>query len=83
MQCLFGPNKIVPPERAAEILKGCARDDRHFECHKGTIRGEPIVCAGFVAAVERGTIANQSVQVACRLGLLNPIDPETGKKPKP
>lgn len=68
-QCLFSRNRIVSAERKAQILADCARKDRHFECHKGTIAGERIVCAGFAKRHD-----SQALQVARRLGLIVLVD---------
>ncbi len=46
-QCLFGPNAIVSAARRRELLVGCRRDDRTFECHKATILGRKVTCRGF------------------------------------
>lgn len=48
-QCLFGSNRIVSPERAAQVLATCHEDSRHFVCHKATLVGDETVCAGFYA----------------------------------
>jgi len=45
-QCLTTRNRIVPGERAAQLVAGCRRDDVHFQCHKGTIAGLNIHCRG-------------------------------------
>lgn len=77
-QCLFGKNKVVSDTRRDDILRECARKDRYFECHKGTLRGDKVVCAGFVEAVNRDEIPNSTVQIVSRLGMLVPVDPVTG-----
>lgn len=46
-QCLFSKARIVSEKRAREVVATCLREDRHFECHKGTLEGEEIVCANF------------------------------------
>lgn len=46
-QCLFSKDRIVSASRMKEILKTCQKEDTHFLCHKGTIKGEDIVCRGF------------------------------------
>jgi hypothetical protein len=45
-QCLTTSNRIVPGERAAEIVRGCRRDDIHFICHKGQAAGLIVHCRG-------------------------------------
>ena len=79
-QCLFGKNKVVSDERRDDILRECEQKNRYFECHKGTIRKDKVVCAGFVEAVNRDEIPNSTVQIATRLGMLDPVDPVTGKR---
>lgn len=46
-QCLFSKNKIVDEKRKQELLSECERDQTHFNCHKGTIAGQNVVCNGF------------------------------------
>lgn len=46
-QCLFSKNKIVSDERKAEILKDCADNNKHFQCHKATIKGVQGTCRAF------------------------------------
>jgi hypothetical protein len=46
-QCLFTKNRIVSQKRTNQIIKDCIREDGHFECHKGTINGDKIVCRSF------------------------------------
>lgn len=45
-QCLYTENRIVSKVRAAEIIQETIRNDCNFECHKGTIAGEDIICRG-------------------------------------
>ena len=77
-QCIFSVSRIVSDVRAEEILAACDREEHFFECHKSTIRGEPIVCAGYAESVRRNERTNQAVQVADRLGFVHLVDPETG-----
>lgn len=30
-----------------ELVEQCLQEDKYFECHKGTIVGEHLVCRGF------------------------------------
>lgn len=46
-ECLFSKDKIVSDKRRSQVLKQCQREDAHFICHKATIRGEEVCCAGF------------------------------------
>lgn len=70
-QCLFSKNKIVTDESKVKVLADCARNDSHFECHKGTLVGRKIVCAGFA---KRGT--SQMLQIAQRLRAIVIVDPK-------
>ena len=45
-QCLYSQNKIVSDERRAEILRNVARMDSYFVCHKASIKGAVVCCAG-------------------------------------
>lgn len=71
-QCLLGPNRIVSSNRAAEILKQCARDDTHFLCHKGTMAGRQIGCRGHY-----DTAPGRVPRFAQWLDLVTEIDPDT------
>lgn len=44
-QCLTTRNRIVSGERAAEIVRGCRREQNHFVCHKSPA-GQIIHCRG-------------------------------------
>ena len=77
--CLFGPNKIVDDRRKAQVLAETARNRSHFECHKGTIRGKAVVCAGYAEAERRGEVDSQSLRIARRLGIVREVDPDTGE----
>lgn len=45
-QCLMTKDRIVPGERAAEILTECRAEDINFLCHLGTTAGQEIACRG-------------------------------------
>lgn len=46
--CPFGPDRCVPAARAAELLRECDLEDKHFICHEWVNEGgEPVTCAGF------------------------------------
>lgn len=81
-QCLFGPRPIVGADRRVEVLYDCARHQTWFECHKGTLRGQHLMCAGYAAQAERGS--NITVLVLLRLGralgVVHRVDPETGAR---
>lgn len=44
-QCLTTKARIVPGERAAEIIKRCRATNNHFICHKAP-EGEIVHCRG-------------------------------------
>lgn len=71
-RCLFSRNKIISDKSKAKVLADCARNDSHFECHKGTLGGRKIVCAGFV---KRGT--SQMLRIAQRLRAIVIVDPKS------
>lgn len=68
-ECLFSDARIVSTESKAAILAECARDDTHFLCHKGTIAGQDIVCAGFFT---RHT--SRGIRLARVLGVMRMVD---------
>lgn len=45
-ECLTSKNRIVCADRAAELEAGCRASDTHFQCHKGTLAGLNVHCAG-------------------------------------
>lgn len=53
-----------------EIVSGCLRRDTHFECHKGTIKGEQVVCAGWY-----NQYSSQMIRIAGRLNAIEFIEP--------
>lgn len=72
-QCLYDPNnRIVPAKRAAQIMKECTRKDNNFRCHKGTILGEDVMCAGDIDSRGYGQMA----RIAGRLGMIERVDPD-------
>lgn len=46
-QCLFTKHKIVSDERKASIIKDCLENNKHFICHKASIKGTNVTCRGF------------------------------------
>lgn len=82
-QCLYDPkNRIVSDARAAQIMRECSRKDNNFLCHKGTILGEEIYCAGDFD--QRGP--GQMGRIAGRIGVLERVsadDIERRMKEKP
>lgn len=70
-QCLFSKNKIVDNKRRREILKDCKESDKHFECHKGTIKGRKVMCKGFFEVMP-----TQTQILANAVGMIVEIKPE-------
>jgi hypothetical protein len=64
-QCLFSKNRIVNAARMKEIISSCVRNDNHFECHKGTLDGKNIVCAGWYSRY-----TSQMIRIAGRLNVI-------------
>lgn len=56
-QCLFSKNKIVSDDRKAEILKDCEENNKHFQCHKATIKGVKGTCRAFYDKCTNPTIS--------------------------
>lgn len=71
-QCLFTSNRIVSKGRAAQLIKDTLRKDTEFECHKGTIAGQHIVCRGWF-----DRYPTQNIRIAGRLGVIKYVDPES------
>lgn len=46
-ECLFSNNKLVNEERKQELLTQCEIEQTHFNCHKGSLIGQNVVCNGF------------------------------------
>jgi hypothetical protein len=79
-QCLFSSAKIVSDERRADLLAGCAAEDRHFVCHKATIAGheQDVCCRGFFDEMDG---VGQLRRIAERLGVVRFVDPATLEEP--
>ena len=77
-QCLFGPNKVVTDASKRKVLRDCVREDRHFVCHKSSIRDpdEDMACRGFV---EHYRGVGQLLRIARSLGVAREADPDTGE----
>lgn len=58
-QCLFTDNKIVPDDRAEEVVQEALSSDSWFECHKGTLQGQSIVCRGFWNKYKKDSLATR------------------------
>lgn len=71
-QCLYTSNRIVSNARATQIIRDCAKKDTHFECHKGTIAGNPVVCRGCFESRNPG----QLVRIMERLNGIEFVDVE-------
>jgi hypothetical protein len=68
-QCLFSKDRIVSAQRVREILNDCKREDRHFACHKATMRGQDVCCRSFY-----DTRTSNMTRIARRLGTVEFID---------
>lgn len=66
-QCLFSKNRIVAKRRAAEIIKGCVKDQSYFICHKASIEGKDIMCRGYYDKLGH---YSQSLKIAERLNIV-------------
>lgn len=71
-QCLFSKNRIVSSKRMSDILQSCVLKDSHFNCHKGTIVDETIVCKGFY-----DNYSSNLIRIMGRLNGLQFVNPET------
>ena len=77
-QCLFTANKIVSQRRMSDVLRTCKREDRHFVCHKHTIRdeGSQVCCRAFYDA---NPLATNLMRIAHRLRAVRFVDFDTGE----
>lgn len=73
-QCLFTENRIVSVERMMEILDGCEEEDKHFICHKSSIKdGGNVCCRGFY---DRDPNRTNLMRIAHRLGVVEEVHVE-------
>lgn len=73
-QCLFSSAKIVDEDRKADILETCAREDKHFICHKFTIAegsDSQVCCRGFYG---QDPAATNLMRIAGRLGAVEFVE---------
>lgn len=71
-QCLFTKDKIVSDECKAELLRELKHNGKHFFCHKGTIKGENIICKGSIEAGFNIDLFN----AAQAMGMIKYVKPE-------
>lgn len=81
-ECLFTPDRVVDVPRMQAVLRQCKvrpyytgpqrGGERDFECHKGTLAGQHIVCRGFYDTYPDHSPA---MQIAGRLGLVQFVTP--------
>lgn len=72
-QCLTTRNRIVPGERAAELIRECRATGNHFVCHKGSIAGLIVHCRG-VDDILEGSRAHRFAQ---QFGIpIREVDPD-------
>ena len=77
--CLLSSDSIVSPERRKDIIQGCVKNQTHFQCHKGTINGEDILCKTFFDTLGSHS---QMVRIANRLNMIEFVEqPEHDKLP--
>ena len=62
-QCLCSPRRIVPKERARQIISDCLENETHFICHKSPT-GEIVHCRGVHDLHE-----SQAFQLAQAIGI--------------
>lgn len=77
-QCLFSKDRIVSAARVREILSGCAREDKHFTCHKASIAGRDVCCRAFY-----DTRSTNLIRIARRLNAVRFVNPATGRSTTP
>ena len=68
-ECLFSDGRIVTAERRDQIVAECLEEDRHFLCHKGTIEGQEIMCAGFCTRY-----TSRGLRIAQAFGIVRHVD---------
>jgi hypothetical protein len=68
-KCLFSKDKIVNNDRRKEVLNDCKKDDTHFVCHEGTIKGEDICCKAFY-----DTQSTNMIRISQRLGMVEFVE---------
>lgn len=45
--CLLSKDRIVPSDRANQIIKDCVKEQTHFICHKASMNDEDVCCRKF------------------------------------
>lgn len=75
--CLLSENRIVSAKRAKDIIKGCAKNQTHFLCHKSTMEGTEIVCHTFF---EKLGHVSQMVRIAERLNMVEFVEQPKSEK---
>lgn len=72
-ECLLSLERIVSGGRAAELIKQCRREDKHFVCHKGSIAGINLHCRGM-----NDIAPSRAYRFAKDFGIpIREIDPDT------
>lgn len=75
--CLLSKNRIVSPQRAKEIIQGCAKDQTHFICHKASMNDEDIVCRFFY---DKFGHVSQMIRIAERLNAVEFVEQPASEK---
>jgi hypothetical protein len=74
---LLSKDSIVSPARRKDILKTCAKEQTHFQCHKATIEGKDILCKKFY---DKFGHLSQMVRIAERLNMVEFVDQPDAEK---
>lgn len=82
-QCLFSKDRLVSADQANALIRASLQDGGFFNCHKGSIAGEPLVCNQFWQTYRHKC---DTLQLAQRLdamfggGNIHLLDPDTMQK---
>lgn len=76
-ECLFTKDRVVGSKRAKEVISQCLKEDKYFFCHKGTINGVDIVCAGFYERFFRDIL---SLRFATAFNIIDKVNPDDYEK---
>lgn len=71
--CLFSKDRIVPAQRAKEIIQSCKEKQTHFICHKS----DDVICKKFYD--ELGGFS-QMIRIAKRLNAIEFVDQKESQK---
>jgi hypothetical protein len=78
--CLLSADAIVSSKRRKDIIQTCAIEQRHFVCHKASLRGDEDICCK--SYYDKLGHTSQLVRIAQRLDAVEFVDqPEAEKLP--